>query len=73
MRPDVPQQINGHDYGVYCLNFAHILYKQLDSYSLLYDNNSLKLKITSLLQEVNSVLIEKVRVEFWEALHLLIK
>ena len=73
MRPDVPQQINGYDCDVYCLIFAHILYRQLNSYCLSYDNNTLKLRITLLLQEVYYVVIEKVQIDFREALHLLIK
>ena len=40
MRPDVPQQNNGYDCGVYCLKFVQIIYKQFDLYTNLTDKDS---------------------------------
>ena len=37
LQPVVPQQVNGFECGIYCLQFAEIVYNRIEEYSFIFD------------------------------------
>ena len=65
LQPEVPQQVNGFDCGVYCLQFAEIAYKKIEEYSLTdHQDDHLTRVIADLFTNVNQRTISNFRRDF---------
>ena len=71
LQPNIPQQNNGFDCGVYYLKFGHLLKSYMEEYFSIDDQDQLELGITELLMDFDVNTIIALRVNFKKELDLL--